>query len=55
MCFELIFYLFQTESLKWRKSFGVNDINKESFTPDLLTDPYLYFKGYGKHGEPLCK
>ncbi|XP_063684794.1 motile sperm domain-containing protein 2-like isoform X1 [Bolinopsis microptera] len=42
-----------TESLKWRKSFGVNDINKESFSPDLLTDPYLYFKGYGKHGEPL--
>ncbi|KAL5268178.1 hypothetical protein ACHWQZ_G002139 [Mnemiopsis leidyi] len=42
-----------SESLKWRKSFGVNDISKTSFSEELLTDPYLYFKGYGKHGEPL--
>lgn len=41
------------ESLKWRKSFGVNDIGKDSFSEDLLQDPYLYFKGYSKKGEPL--
>lgn len=46
-------YNMMTESLKWRKSFGVNDLSKDSFSEELLADPYLYFKGYGKNGEPL--
>ena len=54
-CHLLLPFLSQTESLKWRKSFGVNDITIDSIHHDLLHDPYLYFKGYGKKGESLCK
>lgn len=41
------------ESLKWRKSFEVNDLTRDKLHPDVLVDPYLFFAGKGKSGDPI--
>ena len=43
------------ESLKWRKSFEVNDLTRDKLHPDVLVDPYLFFAGKGKSGDPICE